>query len=367
MFIFITILLLFYLCNGLFYLINIKKLDKKVQNNFMNINASSKYISIIIPAKNESKTIENCLQGLLEQDYPADYMEIILVNDCSEDNTGEIIDQYSEKYTYIQSIHIDRMNQNNNGKLYAIDQGVIRSKGDIIITTDADIEMGKKWVSSMVANINSDIGLIVGMTMDNYTNKVIHLFQALDGASIKIVSALFVTIGFPITCQGSNLAFLKEAYMEVRSRVLELGKAYGNREWLMQEIDMHTKWGIKEQLAMDSIAYTKPQDSWSSLINQRSRWASTGKNYSKMSIRLYLTMLYFSFVSLLIIPFILNFKLTILIWSVKLLIDYLVTIQMLKLINDLKLIKAFPIVFILQPILVVLTAFLGTFRMYKWK
>ena len=55
----------------------------------------------------------------------------------------------------------------------------------------------------------------------------------------------------------------------------------------MQEIDIATDWKIKTQLHPESIAYTRPPDTWRALINQRSRWASTGKNYSKFSVRLY--------------------------------------------------------------------------------
>ena len=99
--------------------------------------------------------------------------------------------------------------------------------------------------------------------------------------------------------------------MEVRERVIDIATTCGNREWLMQEINLWTDWEIKTQLHPESIAYTRPPDSWKALINQRSRWASTGKNYSKLSIRLYLTLIYFVIVysKLILIVYYLNLAL----------------------------------------------------------
>ena len=48
-------------------------------------------VSIIVPARNEGEAIERCLRSLLAQDYPN--LEIIAVNDRSEDSTGEIMDR----------------------------------------------------------------------------------------------------------------------------------------------------------------------------------------------------------------------------------------------------------------------------------
>ena len=155
--------------------------------------------------------------------------------------------------------------------------------------------------------------------------------------------------------------------MDVRERVLALATSCGNREWLMQEIDIATDWGIQTQLNPESIAYTHPPDTWRALINQRSRWASTGKNYSKLSVRLYLTLIYFSLLAFIVGPFVLGAQMSGIIWGMKLLIDLAVALSVIKAIHQPRLLYAFPLVFILQPIMVVITAFLGTFGLYRWK
>jgi glycosyltransferase involved in cell wall biosynthesis len=47
--------------------------------------------SVIIPARNEEENIQNCLRSILEQDYPAELFEVIVINDHSTDGTEDII------------------------------------------------------------------------------------------------------------------------------------------------------------------------------------------------------------------------------------------------------------------------------------
>ena len=135
----------------------------------------------------------------------------------------------------------------------------------------------------------------------------------------------------------------------------------------MQEIDIATDWKIKTQLHPESIAYTRPPDTLRALINQRSRWASTGKNYSKLSVRLYLTIIYFSLLAFIVAPFYVTIQMSGIIWGMKLLIDLGVALAVIKVIHQPRLLYAFPLVFFLQPIMVVITAFMGTFGLYRWK
>ena len=362
-----AILVFFYVINGLIYLFAIMYLlIKKAKKDDLQ-NNKYPFVSIIIPSRNESQNIIKCLECLKNQSYPSDKFEIIPVNDASEDGTDKILNQMAENDPHIQPVHVLVSKRKNQGKLNAIDMGIQCAKGNIIITTDADIRMEANWLSHMVKGFDSNTGLIIGMTLDEFTSHPVHVFQALDGAGIRIIAAALAEINKPITCQGSNLAFRKEAYIQVRERVLALATSCGNREWLMQEIDIATDWEIKTQLHPESIAYTRPPDTWRTLINQRSRWASTGKNYSKLSVRLYLTFIYFSLLAFIVGPFVLAVNISGIILGMKLFIDLAVALAVVKALNQPRLLYAFPLVFFLQPLMVVIAAFLGTFGLYRWK
>ena len=94
-------------------------------------------LSIVIAACNEAASVEKAVSTLLDQDYPS--MEIILVNDRSTDNTGEIIDRLAKRDKRITPVHISDLPSGWLGKVYAVHVGTQKTHGDWILYTDADI------------------------------------------------------------------------------------------------------------------------------------------------------------------------------------------------------------------------------------
>jgi len=94
-------------------------------------------LSVIVTAKDEEETIEHALQTLLKTDYPD--FEIIIVNDRSVDETGNIIDRFAEKHSEIIPIHIDHLPENWIGKVHALYTATARASGEWLLFTDADV------------------------------------------------------------------------------------------------------------------------------------------------------------------------------------------------------------------------------------
>ena len=104
-------------------------------------------ISIIIPVYNVEKYLDECLISILNQEFK-DY-EIILINDGSKDNSGNICNEYSQKYSFISVIH-----QKNKGLSEARNSGLRIAKGEYILFIDSDdyIEKGSlKLIAKKVA------------------------------------------------------------------------------------------------------------------------------------------------------------------------------------------------------------------------
>lgn len=96
-------------------------------------------ISVIIPAYNADKCIENCLQSVLSQTYKP--FEIIVINDGSTDKTKEIVEDFVTK-NGIENLIL--LNQKNSGPSKARNNGIMHSKGDWIAFIDSD----DKWLSN---------------------------------------------------------------------------------------------------------------------------------------------------------------------------------------------------------------------------
>lgn len=95
-------------------------------------------LSIIVPCYNEEKTIKILIEKILKFDLYE--KEIIVVDDCSTDNSREIIKLLVEENTIIKNIFSEK----NIGKGGALKKGIKQATGDIILIQDADLEYDPK-------------------------------------------------------------------------------------------------------------------------------------------------------------------------------------------------------------------------------
>lgn len=105
-------------------------------------------VSIIVAARNEQRNIREALQSLLALAYP-DY-ELIVVDDRSEDDTGDILDDMATGHSRLKVIHVDDLPQGWLGKNHAMWVGSRRATGDLLLFTDADIVMEPTVVTRAV-------------------------------------------------------------------------------------------------------------------------------------------------------------------------------------------------------------------------
>lgn len=93
-------------------------------------------LSIIVPARNEERQIEDCIRSLLAQNYPR--FEIIAVNDRSDDATGAILARIAREDPRLTVVHGDALPEGWIGKPWALAQGARIARGEWLLFTDAD-------------------------------------------------------------------------------------------------------------------------------------------------------------------------------------------------------------------------------------
>lgn len=106
-------------------------------------------LSVICPIYNEEKYIGSFLDSILQQDYPKDDLEILLVDGMSKDNTRKVISEYSAKYPCLRLV--DNPQQTVP---YAMNNGIKSAKGDIIIRLDAHAEYPSNYFSVLIKKLN---------------------------------------------------------------------------------------------------------------------------------------------------------------------------------------------------------------------
>jgi succinoglycan biosynthesis protein ExoA len=104
------------------------------------------FVSIAMPSYNEELYIEDCLRSLLDQDYPADRMEILVADGGSQDKTREIVDRLAKEDRRIRLLD----NSKHRIQSYAMNLAIKESKGEFLLVTDVHAEYALNYVSKLI-------------------------------------------------------------------------------------------------------------------------------------------------------------------------------------------------------------------------
>lgn len=119
------------------------------------------FLSVIVPARNEERQIEQCVRSLLAQRYPR--FEVIAVNDRSEDRTGEILERIAAQDQRLRVIHGESLPDGWVGKPWALMQGADVALGDWLLFTDADTTHEPQACASAVSYAQQHAASIVSL------------------------------------------------------------------------------------------------------------------------------------------------------------------------------------------------------------
>ncbi len=147
-------------------------------------------LSIIIPAKNEEVVIEKTITNIEDQKY--DNFEIIVIDDCSTDKTGQIADRLSKKYKNIKVLHISLDNQ-IHGKAAGLNRVMDLVDGDFVLIIDADVILETNYLENILKPfVNKNIGYVqTGIRTYSKGTFVSFLYDA-DFAITNIFMAYFL-------------------------------------------------------------------------------------------------------------------------------------------------------------------------------
>jgi poly-beta-1,6-N-acetyl-D-glucosamine synthase len=245
-------------------------------------------VSIIIPARNEERNIGLLLEALEKQTYPKESFEIIVVDDHSTDATGEIVSRFPG--VLLLKLEEDAI---NSFKKKAIEKGIAASRGDLIITTDADCMPPSAWLQTLVSfKQQTNAAFIVAPVVFDCNTEIVQVFQAMDFMVLQGITGASVYKNLHSMCNGANLAYERKVFYEVNGFTGIDHIASGDDMLLMHKITKKYPRRIQYLKSRDAIVRTKPMESWSSFFNQRIRWASKAMHYDDKRIFWVLLLVY---------------------------------------------------------------------------
>lgn len=260
--------------------------------------AKEKFISVVIPFRNEEKTIGNLIHDLQQQQYPRDKFEMILVNDHSEDDSVNTIGE--ELRT---SINARLINNVSVGKKAALSEGIGQAAGTIIVTTDADCRVQPGWLRSINNSFsNESIKMTFGAVRFEADHTIFSRMQALEFSSLIGSGASTAAFGFPTLCNGANLAFRKDVFTETGGYEGNEQIASGDDEFLMRKVETTYPDGIRFNNNTENVVTTYPQKTLQSFLSQRIRWAGKWKHHDGTNSKLLAVYIFLFQLSVIMLP-----------------------------------------------------------------
>lgn len=161
-------------------------------------------LSVICPIYNEEKYIAQCIESILQQDYPKDKLEILFVDGMSTDHTRHIIKQYTKEYPYIRII-------DNPDKVvpHAMNRGIMVAKGEVIIRLDAHAVYPTNYFSKLIEGLHQyqadNVGAQCRTLPASQTVTAIAIAEAL-GSSFGVGNSMF-RIGITEDTEADTVPF----------------------------------------------------------------------------------------------------------------------------------------------------------------
>ncbi|MFM7217999.1 MAG: glycosyltransferase [Bacteroidota bacterium] len=233
-------------------------------------------ISVIVCARNESKNLQKNLPLLLDQDHP-DY-ELIVVNDCSWDDTEEFLKEFAPAHPRLKVVTIQEQERYSHGKKFAITLGIKAAKNERMLFTDADCwPTGRSWISSMSASFNDQTEIVLGYGGYEKTSGLLNRLIRFDTASIAMQYFSFAIKGNAYMGVGRNLAYRKTLFFRNKGFARHNHLASGDDDLLVNETA--TTSNVAVNVSPDAFTRSTPKGTWGGWFSQKKRHMTTSRLY----------------------------------------------------------------------------------------
>lgn len=244
-------------------------IKKSIRSNKGRLPAYQPLVSVLIPAWNEEVGVLKTVGSVLANPYRN--LEIIVINDGSTDNSRAKVDNFILKHKANRRDRriVTQYYIPNGGKGRALNYGIAKSRGEIILTMDADSALERDAIGKLVEHFRDErVAAAVGQVrVSNVRGRIIGLMQRLEYLFGFYFKRAHCAMGAEYIYGGACAAFRRKLTFDYFGHFDETNKTEDI------EMSMRTKFhGLKSVYAEDVICYTEGASTYNGLINQRLRW-----------------------------------------------------------------------------------------------
>ncbi|HEY6161510.1 MAG TPA: glycosyltransferase [Bacteroidia bacterium] len=233
--------------------------------------------SIVICARNEDDNLVEFLPMVLDQDYPE--YEVVVVNDCSFDNTGDVLEEFAKKHSRLKIVTIKEDEYYSHGKKFAVMVGIKGAAHEHLLFTDGDCKPNSRdWLRNMMCEMKGETEIVLGYGGYEKVKGLLNKIIRFDSFYIALQYLSFCLAGRTYMGVGRNLAYKKSLFFKMKGFASHYYIESGDDDLFVNEAA--TKRNSKIEIAVSSHTTSRVKRTFMSWIWQKRRHISTASFYN---------------------------------------------------------------------------------------
>lgn len=248
-------------------------------------------VSVIVCSKNEQENLKVLVPLLLEQNHPN--FEVILINDASQDDTRDVIEEFMSQDARIKMVNVVNNESFWGNKKYALTLGIKKAVNDHLIFIDADcVPNSEEWLGIMAQHLSQEKSIVLGY--GGYQKVKSSLLNALIRYETVLTAIQYFSYamrGNPYMGVGRNLAYTATQFYESSGFMSHMKILGGDDDLFVNQSATNSNTAVS--LQEESFTTSQPKTSWSDWWKQKKRHINTAAHY-KWKHKILLSLFYFS-------------------------------------------------------------------------
>ncbi len=259
-------------------------------------------VSVVLCARDAYEYLIDLIPALLKQDYPD--FEIVVVNDCSDDETEEYLKDLERKEPRVKPVQLKQHLNFFNGKKFPLSMGIKSAKNDLLVLTDCNcMPVNDQWLRSVVNRYNQRTEIVIGYSPIVHKKGSLNRLMRFDTLQNGLLYLSAALNRHPYMGVSKNLSYRKELFYRNKGFISHYTTSMGDDDLFIGQVA--NKKNTEVLIDAENAILTTPPSTFRLWMRQKSSRYSTVSQYStraRLSLSLFYAsqlLFYVSFITLL--------------------------------------------------------------------
>ena len=233
-------------------------------------------LSLVICARNEEENLRKNLPLILEQDYPE--FEVVVVNDCSTDESEWLLKEMEAKYAHLKIVHLKEHIVHKRGKKFAATMGIKAAKHEHLIFTDADCwPASHRWLQGMAQSFETGTEIVLGYSPYQQYKGLLNALIRFETFHTAMSYLAYGLKGNAYMGVGRNIAYIKTLFFKGKGFAAHMHIPSGDDDLFVNQ--NATKRNTRICIHPDTHMWSMPKTNMRAYFQQKTRHHGAARLY----------------------------------------------------------------------------------------